>query len=269
MMPEHPDLENLIAEVRSSPKYRSVSPELVRVVAMRELAAHRRMKDAIKETKNKLHQIGGSYLEPKMEYAAWLAELTEAASDSITLRAACMQILRHHASTRERLGILDRFYAEVFALLPPIKSVLDLACGLNPLTRPWMPLAPDASYMACDIYADMVTFAGQFLALTNTPGRTWVCDLITSPPCEPADLALALKLLPVLEQVEKGAALRLLQTLHAPYVLVSFPAHSLGGRSKGMPEYYERMLHTMVAGERWELTRLSFPSELAFLVRKS
>jgi 16S rRNA (guanine(1405)-N(7))-methyltransferase len=268
-MSDHPDLENLIAEVRSSSKYRLVSPELVRVVAMRELAAHRRIKDAIKETKNKLHQIGGSFLEPKMDYSQWLAELTEAASDPTALRATCLRVLRHHASTRERLGMLDRFYADVFALLPPIESVLDLACGLNPLTRPWMPLAANATYLACDIYADMVAFAGQFLALTNTPNRTWVCDLVTSPPTEPADLVLALKLLPVLEQIEKGSALRLLKALNTAFVLVSFPAQSLGGRSKGMPEHYERMLRTMVAEEPWQLTRLSFASELAFLIRKS
>lgn len=164
--------------------------------------------------------------------------------------------------------MLSQFYSEVFALLPPIGSVLDLACGLNPLTRPWMPLAPDATYLACDIYADMVDFVGQFLALTNTPGRAWVCDLVSSPPTDTVDLALALKLLPVLEQVEKGAALRLLQALNARHVLVSFPAQSLGGRSKGMPAYYERMLQTMVTEQPWELTRLSFASELAFLIRK-
>jgi 16S rRNA (guanine(1405)-N(7))-methyltransferase len=114
----------------------------------------------------------------------------------------------------------------------------------------------------------MVEFVGRFLGLAGVAGRAWVCDLATQPPSEQADLALALKLLPVLEQIERGAGLRLLQALDAPFVLVSFPAQSLGGRGKGMPDHYERQLRAMVAGQPWELTRLSFPTELAFLIRK-
>src|SRR6185369_15725969 len=146
------------------------------------------LKEAIKATKNKLHQVAGAYLDARLPYDEWLALLTAAAADerrttnderptanddealsnsvlstqSSALAQACRDIMRHHASTRERLPILESFYTTTLASLGPVRSVLDLACGLNPLALPWMPIAPDASYYACDIYADMIAFLNGF-----------------------------------------------------------------------------------------------------------
>ncbi|MEN9937845.1 MAG: hypothetical protein RLZZ387_4424 [Chloroflexota bacterium] len=298
-MADQQTIEALAAEVLASPKYRHVSPGLVRDLAVRELAAHRSRKDAAKAVKNKLHQVAGAYFEARPDYDAWLGEIAAAAArpgaeeqgpaagdhertaappehthglalstQHSALAVACAEVMRRHASTRERLPILGRFYAEVFAALPPVRSVLDLASGLNPLALPWMPLAPGATYHACDLYADMAAFLEGFFQLAEVDGRAEVCDLIQGPPSAAADLALALKLLPVLEQVDRAAPLRLLRAVQAPYILVSFPAQSLGGRGKGMAENYERRFRDLVGGEGWDVTMLSFPSELAFLVDK-
>ena len=69
-----------------------------------------------------------------------------------------------HASTRERLPILDGFYSTVLAALPAPRRVLDIACGLNPLASSWMPLAPDVTYTAYDIYSDMMQFIARLYA---------------------------------------------------------------------------------------------------------
>jgi len=62
-------------------------------------------------------------------------------------------------------------------------------------------------------------------ALCESPGGTW-------------DVVLLLKLLPCLERQERGAGARLIGALRAAHVVVSYPAASLGGRSKGMPATY-------------------------------
>ena len=290
-MPDQPTIDIITSEVLASAKYRAVSPALVRDLAARELAAGRSRKEAVKAVKNKLHQVAGAYFEAKPDYAGWLAELTAAGQTTTDHRpttndqgasvgpwslvlgpssfeAACKKIMARHASTRERLPILGRFYAEALADVPPPRVVLDLACGLNPLTVPWMPLAPGAEYVACDLYADLAAFLSGFFALAGVRGRAEVCDLLRGAPPVQADLALALKLLPVLEQVDRAAPLRLLQGIRAPRVLVSFPAQSLGGRGKGMAQSYERRFRELVAGQGWEITMFAFPSELAFLVTK-
>jgi 16S rRNA (guanine(1405)-N(7))-methyltransferase len=176
--------------------------------------------------------------------------------------------MRHHASTRERLPILDSFYNTVFEALPPIASVLDVACGLNPLAIPWMPLAPGATYTACDLYADMIDFLNGFFRLAGIDGRAQVCDLISGPPRQRADLALVLKTLPTLDQIARDAGRDLLRALDTPYMLVSFPARSLGGRDKRMAEHYAERFEALVGAEGWQAERCEFAAELAFLVRK-
>jgi 16S rRNA (guanine(1405)-N(7))-methyltransferase len=278
-MPRDPaqELEELLESIRASKKYAAVSEDLVRAVGRRELAARRSLKEAIKATKNKLHQVAGAFLDARPPYEQWLELLRDSAethdssalgAQSSTLAAACAEIMRHHASTRERLPILDPLYRRVFAALPPIHRVLDVACGLNPLAIPWMPLAPGATYLACDLYADMADFLNDFFALAGVAGRAEVRDVVSHPPRQPADLALVLKALPTLDQIAKDAGRDLLRALDAPYLLVSFPARSLGGRDKQMASHYAERFAALAAAEGWAAEQLDFPSELAFLVRK-
>jgi 16S rRNA (guanine(1405)-N(7))-methyltransferase len=266
--PERARLDDLVRSIVESPKYRTVSQELVRRIGRRELAARRSLKEAVKATRNKLHQVAGAYLDGRPGYAAWVEQLAAAQASDRELRQACLRIMQHHASTRERAGILDRFYTTALAGLPPIHSVLDVACGLNPLAMPWMPLAPDATYYACDIYVDMMVFLDDFFRLAGVRGQAQVCDLLGDPPGQPVDLALVLKALPPLEQLDKRAGLNLLRALNATYLLVSFPARSLGGRDKGMVEHYASRFLALAAAEGWPVERFEFATELVFRMRK-
>jgi 16S rRNA (guanine(1405)-N(7))-methyltransferase len=176
--------------------------------------------------------------------------------------------MAHHASTRERIGLLDSFYATALAGIGPIRSVLDVACGLNPLTAPWMPLAADVTYYACDIYTDMIAFLNSYFQIAGIRGQAQVCDLVTGPPPYSVDLALVLKVLPPLEQLDKSAGINLLRALRADYLLVSFPARTLGGRGKGMAESYEDRFRALVHDEGWTVERFGFTTELVFLVKQ-
>jgi len=256
--------------VLSSPKYQHISPDFLRSVGAQELARRRTWKEAVKATKNKLHQVAGAYLEAGTQYAAWLDEIEQASrsGDRGRFLKACMQAMSYHSSTQERLALLDRFYATTLAGLPPIHSILDVACGLNPLAIPWMPLAEDADYYAVDIYQDMADFLNRFMALTPVRGHAQAGDVLQCCPAEPTDLALVLKSVPCLEQVDKSAGQRLLDTLNATHLLVSFPVHSLGGRSKGMAVTYEAHFRQLVAGRGWRIERFEFTTELVFRISK-
>jgi 16S rRNA (guanine(1405)-N(7))-methyltransferase len=262
------DIDKLVTAVRQSAKYKCVCEDIVRGVGGRELAKGRRLKEAVKATKKKLHQVGGAYLEGGMDYAAWLADLRAASGNEEDFRWACAQTMRYHSSTKERFQILEEFYATVLAGLPPIHSVLDLACGLNPLTIPWMGLPGDATYYAYDIYEDMVDFLRAFMKLTQVRGQALACDVLQSCPLPKVDLALVLKSVPCLEQIDKSAGEQLLDAIDADRLLISFPVHSLGGRDKGMPTNYEARFRELVAGKDWAIKRFEFASELAFLITR-
>jgi len=177
--------------------------------------------------------------------------------------------MSHHASTKERLPILDQFYATILADLPPIRSVIDIACGLNPLAIPWMPLESDTQYYACDIYGGMLSFLDAALALMPIKHSVQQCDILQACPTHQADLVLILKTLPCLEQVDKQAGYHLLHTLNARYLIVSFPVHSLGGHNKGMTTHYEEHFRELIRNDAWDVRRIEFPTELVFVVKKT
>ncbi len=263
-------LEHLLRAVQSSGKYQPVSEALIRRIGAQELAKRRNLKEAIKATKNKLHQVGGAYLDGDARYSTWLDELKAAQSrGEAELRAACLRMMRYHASTRERLPVIEKFYAPIFAGLPPVHSVLDVACGLNPLAIPWMGLAEGAEYTAVDIYRDMMDFLAGFMALVpGVRGSTEVGDILGDCPSRRFDVALALKTIPCLEQVDHLAGQHLLDSINADILIVSFPSRSLSGRSKGMPEHYSAHFHQLIADRPWKVERFEFDNELVFKIMK-
>jgi 16S rRNA (guanine(1405)-N(7))-methyltransferase len=261
-------LDQVVEAVQASRKYRAVCVPLIRRVAARELAVGHSAREAIKITRNKLHQVGGAYFAAPIDYGWALDELQQASNDPARLCETCLRLMRLHVSTRERVGFVEDFYQTTMGDLAPVRSVLDVACGLNPLAIPWMPLVEGAQYHAYDIYTDLAAFLGRFMALAGVEGCAGACDVIQSPPPESADVALLLKAIPCLEQIDPEAGPRLLDGIDAPHVIVSFPARSIGGRQKGMLQNYERRFQGMVAGKGWDVQRFEFPMELVFRVSR-
>ncbi len=260
-------LDAVLVAINASPKYADIARPLVRRLAVSELAKRRTTKEAIKATKEKLHQIGGAFLAQSLPYARWLADL-RAAPDAATQRAVCTAIMANHTSMRERLPFLTDFYAAIFDGLPPVHSVLDLACGLHPLAAPWMPLAAGATYAANDIYDGMLRFLGEALGMLGVAGQMTWDDASTATPTGTVDLAFLLKALPTLEQLDRDAGRRLIHDIDARHLVVSFPRQSLGGRNKGMSAFYEAHFHELLGDAPWPVRRLVFPTELVFIVTK-
>jgi len=263
-------LRRLVATVQDSAKYRTICPELIASIGAQELAKRANLKAAVKATKNKLHQVGGAYWQRTVDYSEWLDRLQLAArsQDRAQLLQICDRIMAHHTSTQERLPMLQQFYTRIFAALPPIHSVLDIACGLNPLAMLSMPLAENATYYACDIYQDTINFINQFMKIVNVSGEAQVCNLIQTCPNYQVDVAFVFKTLPCLEQIDKHAGIRLLEAIQSQVTLVSFPNRSLGGKNKGMASHYESRLRTQIADKPWSVQRLEFPTELVFLITR-
>ncbi|WP_069803747.1 hypothetical protein [Thermogemmatispora onikobensis] len=267
-------LTQLVEAVRASRKYRSLYRGTIAAVGARELARYADLEEAIKATRRRLHQIAGMYLAGTPPYERWLEELRQAraSGDEERLRVVCRRAMAWHASTRERLKLLATFYERLLADLPPVRRVLDVACGFHPLALPWMPFFRSAGsacyYYACDIYEDLAAFLQAVLEILEVSGEATVCDIVQAPPDLTVDLAFVLKVLPCLEHIEPEAGLRLLQAIRARYLLVSFPGQSLGGGKRGMAAYYEARFRALVADCGWRLERFAFPGELVFRIEK-
>ena len=261
-------LEEVVSLVVSGARYRHIYPGLVRKIALQALSKGRSLKEAVKETRSKLHQVGGAYQETPPDYQRLLSELNELPNQLDALRPYCLKAMQAHASTRERLPYMADFYAPLREKLGEVHSILDLACGLNPLALPWMPLAAGGEYAACDIYSDMVAFLNVFFQHAAIHGQAGLCDLTVEVPSQAVDLVLLLKTLPCLEQIDKSIGARLFDGLRADHILVSYPARSLSGRGKGMPQNYTDQFERLIAGRPWQVERWQVKTEILFLISR-
>lgn len=266
-----PDLvDQVIRAVQKGERYRNIYPGLVRSLAAAEITKGRSFKEAVKATRSKLHQVGGAYIDSAFPVKRWVEEMEDLPADlqDAGLKEFCRKVMQNHASTRERLPILHEIFNTILRPLLPIRSVLDLACGLNPLAQAWMPFDAGTIYHACDIYTDLLAVTAAFNHHIGRGGEVFACDLTGEIPACEAQVAFLLKAIPCLEQVDRGIGVRLLEEIPADHLLVTFPAHSLGGRSKGMLKNYEAHFWELTEGKNWRIQRFIFPGELAFLISR-
>jgi 16S rRNA (guanine(1405)-N(7))-methyltransferase len=270
MMENSNPLSKLIRAVSAKPKYATVCPGLIKRIGEQELAKRNTLKEAIKSTCGKLYQVGGAYLTEKIDFSSWLTELDSLPRKlhSPEIIAYCLDKMNAHASTRERLPILNVFYQQTLKSLLPLRSIIDLGCGLNPLALPWMPLNNKTIYCGIDLFNDLTSFDNEFLRHLKIKGRVECGDILSPMPSDQYQLALALKLLPLIEQIEKHSTIGWLEKIPADFILVSYPVLSLGGKGKGMEKNYIDQFMQIIQECHWVFERYDFSCEIAFLIHK-
>lgn len=268
-MPQNNAEQELIDQVTRSDKYAQLAGTLVSRITKEESKKYKSKQDIVQSARTRLHQLTGAYLTPKIDYAQWLDIFKSLAQDDLEpLKSTSLQMMRLHASTAERIPVLPTFFQTTLASISPVKSVLDLACGLNPLSIPWMPLTAGFSYFASDVVSPLVHFLWHYFELFGIHGNASILDLSFAIPSQPVQLALLMKTLPLMEQIEHGLAQKILDTLNAEHILVTYPLRSLGGRKKGMEGTYRAQFDGLVTGRNWKIQEFAFPNEVAFLVTK-
>ncbi len=83
-----------------------------------------------------------------------------------------------------------------------------------------------------------------------------------------SDIALLLKLLPTIEQQQKGISLEILNKLPNKWIVVSFPVFSIGKKAKNMTEFYTTWFEELIPKLDFKATvvKLEFKTELVFVV---
>jgi len=252
----------IVERVRRSARYRDVDAALVDRLAAEELPRSRNADDAVKRVKRRLHQAVGAFRGAARASDAWPGDLADPA-----LRDACVDAMRTHASTRERIAHLETFFPGIWAHTGMPGSILDLGCGLNPLALPWMAIRP-AHYVAIDVDERPLGIVRDFLTAVGQPHEVRTLDLVRNAPEGTADVALLLKLVTTLDRQDPEAATRLLRGLRVRHAVVSFATRSLGGRGRGMERTYrERLAHLVAdAGRVSAVAEASVSNELVFVL---
>jgi len=259
----------IVASLASSRKYAGLCPDTLHRTAQWAWERYPDLPRATKAARRKLHQVFASFIreDDVLKVQRLVGTITPGADQDET-RSTCRHIMQLHASTRERMHIMEQLYPALWAAIGgPPRRIADLACGLHPFALPWMGLPPDTVYTAYDIDRRIVDSLNRFFERSGISAMAECRDLLADPSRVSADLVLLMKALPGLEQQEKGGAARALRRLDAEWVIVSTPSASLSGRAKGMYENYDAMVSRLAEQMGWRGKPMRFGNEAFHILR--
>lgn len=264
------DTEAIVDRILESKKYRDsgLNRETVRDLVFQESPHQPSSKKLIKSVKRKLHNIVAPYLgEP--DYSSLKMELVQISTeipDSSEVKAFCKSVLSKHASTRERIPIIEEFYERLFEHTGKPNTLLDLACGMHPFAFPWMGLPPSVQYHAYDIIQPRIDFINNFFNQVGLQPLAENRDVLVNPPEIEADMALIFKEAHRMEKRQPGCNKALWESLSVKILAVSLPVQNLAGTHSLLEKHRELVYSNLPYDRRVE--ELILEDEIVFLIRE-
>ena len=220
-----------------------------RNLSLKELTKHD-LKIIIKDIRADLRRYTGQYLMSQKDRLKLLRE--NKISD----------LLKTHSSTAERLS----FYSELKRIIKnlKIKSILDLACGINPIAL----ASPDITYHASDINENDLELVSIYFKKNKIAGKVFIYNLKKIKYNLPSsDLCLLFKVLDLVDKKGHKTAEEIIEIAPCKYILVSFPTKKLTGRPMKQPKrfWFENMLSRL----SYSYKIIESDNEVFYLIDKS
>lgn len=248
--------EEILAKLLAAKKYADICPDTLRRVASECAGKYKKAKDAEKAAKEALHGITGAFMDAGALKSARL----------FLKNGDIESALKLHSSTRERMP-LEGFYNELFSRAGKPGSVLDLACGLNPVYLGSLGI----SVTGVDISGAQIRLMNEWAAAKGIDVKCLVGDALCDSfiPEGSWDMSLVMKLLPVIENQKKGAAMELLERVDTPVTVVTFPTRTLGGRKVGMEQHYTEWFEGIIPDKYTVRDRYICNYELVYILGRA
>jgi 16S rRNA (guanine(1405)-N(7))-methyltransferase len=259
----------LVRKILASHKYQALAlpEETVLDLIYRNTTPGVKERELEKIVRQKLHNIIAPYLE-ELDYRSAMTGLSRISKgDEKPLKEYCAKILAAHASTRERIPIMEEFYTKIFAHTGIPGSILDLACGLNPFALPWMALPAETKYHAYDLHKPRIDLINAFFQVVGRPQLAEKRDILVKPPELRADVAFFFKEAHRFEQRQHGCNRTFWQALKVKTIVVSLPSSNLTG-SHSMLEGQRILVERAISGLDWKVTEILVDNEITFCIDK-
>lgn len=263
--------ENLLKTILGSRKYRSLGIPDATVMDLIHQAQQQTSHphEVEKIVKTRMHNLIAPYLgDVDFNKATETMQTVFASRSADQVKEFCLKVLASHASTKERIPLLNDFYQRLFINSGVPRSILDLACGLNPFSLPWMNLPPDTAYHAYDIVQPRVDLINKFLAASSRQPLAETRDILVDPPSIEADAAFFFKEAHRFEQRQKGCNRAFWKALQVKTLFVSLPTANLTGTHSKLDQH-RRLVYDTLSGLNWPVEEIIFENEIVFCIQKN
>ncbi|MBN2052206.1 hypothetical protein JW756_01765 [Candidatus Woesearchaeota archaeon] len=182
------------------------------------------------------------------------------------------KILMLHKSSQERLQYYSVIYKKIFKITGLPKKIVDFACGLNPFSYPYVASAGcKPEYVACDLAEKDLDFIKKYFEIMKIKGFVKKIDLTKADSNEinkithNADAVFLFKTLDSLEAVGWGMSEKLIKSIKAKFIIVSFSSKSIGGKKtikKEKRAWFERLANVL----SYKIQGFEIPGEIFYIL---
>ncbi|MBN1923460.1 MAG: hypothetical protein JW791_01720 [Nanoarchaeota archaeon] len=253
----------VINQLLNSRKYSGICRDTI-TRTVNNLAGQKiRGRNLIKRVKEDLYKIHTNYYK-NFDYKQALFELEKAYSskDENIVLGTHDNLMRRYDNNR-LLTVQEGLYDEIFKITGKPEVLLDLACGLNPLTIPWMKLSNKTEYYCYDIEKSQISFLNDYFKLLKKRYKAYCQDVITKTPVKKADVAFLFKSTTCFEWQREGNTLKVLNNLNSKWVALTL---MLRGEKNipGSRNYFNNLLKNLPVKRVEELI---FKKEYVYLIK--
>jgi 16S rRNA (guanine(1405)-N(7))-methyltransferase len=184
----------------------------------------------LKDIRRKLHEIYGVFNLSSPSLVSLRKKLKGKKINEEAIKEH-RKLLECHKSSKERIDDYGFIYNKIFSVTGTPKSVLDLACGLNPLSFPFMNLKK-VDYFAYELSIKDCKFLNDYFSLMKRFGLNGKCtaiDLLHVGKLPKVDVCFLFKVLDSLEVLKKNYSYELFRKIKAKFIVVSFATKSICG----------------------------------------
>lgn len=269
-------VKELIAKIKEKKELSAIDDRLVRAEAIKYFKQNPKALQAVSEGRTRSEE----YKQAVKSVRAVLRRiygifLTKAAQEREKYLESgdYEKILKTHKSTIERLPHYTSIYKKIFAITGKPKVILDLGCGMNPASYPFM--KTDAEYYASELNKEDCMFLEKCFDKIGIKGKAIPLDLT-----EAAKNPLLLEIFPkadvcflfkVLDEIERKKGRKtseaLIKAINADWLVISFSAKTLAGGPMRKP--YRRWLEQMLTRLGYDYKIIKEENEIFYIVKKA
>ena len=192
---------SLLREVMAKKEYQGLNEDFVSSVMSKFYGKYDFSKKSqktkfLKEVRAKLREVYGAFRARNYDRRWKFLEELEGWED----KEGVEKILKVHLSSRERIGYHDELYKWIREYVD-FNSVLDLGCGFNVFSMPWM---GKVGYYGIDINKDDVEFCNKYMGRYELEWGVRWGNLLTFDNFVSSDVCFMFKVLEGLEGVDRG-----------------------------------------------------------------
>ena len=245
--------KKILEHVKKHKKYSSISDEIVIEEIKKQLKSNPNIiridKQLIKDIRKELHLSYASFqTKKKTKRREYLEMLKKNVDEELTKKLLLITL-----STKERLNDYKKLYKQIFKITGKPRKIIDLACGLNPVSYPYMNLEK-LHYEAYDIDIEDINFLNDYFKIMRPQGLKGKAEILSLQNSKKisnlpsADIIFLFKIIDILDKRNSNhkTSEQLIKQLipKTKFIIASFATRTLTRRKMNFPKrkWFELML---------------------------